>query len=101
MTGLGDLGTVDIARGTGAHATTVRAWLRGERRPSSVHAERLGELAAVVERLAPVMRRRHIRPWLTRPSDALGDRQPIDVIAVGDYRSVSRLISALEGSAVS
>src|SRR3954467_9654766 len=40
--GIGHLTAADIARGTGADETTVRAWLRAARSPSGERAERLG-----------------------------------------------------------
>lgn len=98
--GLGGLETVDIARVTGVDKTTVRAWVRGTRGPSSGHAERLAELTAIVERLAEVLQREYIRSWLIKPNQVLNDDKPLDVIAAGDYRSVSRVVSALESTAV-
>ena len=98
---LGRLSTVDLARATGADETTVRAWLRGTRSPSGRYAERLAELSSIVERLSRVVRAEYIRVWLLKPGVALGDDKPLDVIARGDYRQVSQLISALESTAVS
>ncbi len=98
---VGGLETSDIARATGADKTTVRAWTRGSRSPSGNYAERLGELSAMVERLAVVVRREYIRSWLIKPNQALDDDKPLDVIAAGGYRRVSKLISELESTAVS
>ena len=98
---LGKLETADIARATGADKTSVRAWVRGNRSPSGVYGERLAELSALVERLARVLQRDFIRGWLIKPNVALDDGKPLDVIAVGDYRKVSKIISALESTAVS
>lgn len=98
---VGGLETAEIARGTGADKTTVRAWVRGTRGPSGVYVERLAELSAMVERLAEVVRREYIQSWLIKPNQALDDDKPLDVIAAGEYRRVSKLISALESTAVS
>lgn len=98
---IGGLETADIARATGADKTTVRAWVRGSRLPSGAYAERLAELSAMVERLAVVLRREYIRSWLIKPNQALDDDKPLDVIAAGGYRRVSKLISELESTAVS
>ena len=87
---LGHLETADIARATGADLTTVRAWLRDARSPSGRYAERLAELSFIVERLAAVMRPDYIRVWLLKPNAAMADDKPIDLIARGKYRSVSR-----------
>lgn len=97
----GGLETADISRATGADKTTVRAWIRGDRSPSGTYAERLAELSAIVERLAQVLRRDFIRGWLIKPLVALDDDKPLDVIEAGEYRRVSRVVSALETSATS
>lgn len=88
----------DIARATGAAASTARAWLVGTRTPSGLRAERLVELSALVERLVRVMDPSYIAIWLRKPIPALGDDKPLDVIAGGEYRRVAQLIAALEES---
>src|SRR5882724_1338686 len=92
----GHLTVPDISRATGAHQTTVRAWLRDDRSPSGDHAERLAELSAIVERLAAVMEPTYIPVWMRKPIPLLDDDKPLDVIAQGDYRRVSRVVSGLE-----
>ena len=93
---VGHLSDRDIARATGAGRSTVGAWMRRARTPSGVRAERLAELSAMVERLARVMDPDYIPVWLRKPAAALGDDKPLDVLARGDYRRLSRLISELE-----
>ncbi len=95
---VGRLSDADIARATGAAASTARAWLAGTRGPSGERAERLIELSALVERLVRVMDPSYIAVWLRKPVPALEDDKPLDVIARGEYRRVSRLVSALEES---
>lgn len=95
---VGRLSDADIARATGAAASTARAWLVGTRGPSGERAERLIELSALVERLVRVMDPSYIAVWLRKPVPALEDDKPLDVIARGEYRRVSRLVSALEES---
>jgi hypothetical protein len=90
-----------LARATGADATAVRAWLPGTRSPSGRYAERLAELSSIAERLSRVARAEPIRVWLLKPGVALGDDKPLVVIARGDYRRVTQLISAVESPAVS
>jgi transcriptional regulator with XRE-family HTH domain len=90
------LSSADIARATGAEESTVRAWIRGTREPSGRRAERLTELAALVDRLLLVMRADYIVVWMRRPIALLDDDKPLDVIGRGDYRSVSRVIAGLE-----
>jgi uncharacterized protein (DUF2384 family) len=92
----GHLTAPDISRATGAHETTVRAWLRDERSPSGDNAERLAELSAIVDRLARVMQPTYIPVWMRKPVPMLDDDKPLDVIAAGDYRRVSRVVASLE-----
>ena len=92
----GHLTVPDIARATGAHETTVRAWLRDERSPSGEHAERLAELSAMVERLVHVMEPAYVPVWMRKPIPLLDDDKPLDVIADGEYRRVSRVLASLE-----
>jgi transcriptional regulator with XRE-family HTH domain len=86
----------EIARATGAAPSTVRDWLRGRSAPTGVRAERVAELAEVVDRLARVMRPDYIAVWLLKPVAALGDRKPADLIAAGKATKVARVVSALE-----
>jgi transcriptional regulator with XRE-family HTH domain len=92
----GHLSAADIARATGADESTVRAWLRDSQSPSGQRAERLAELAALVERLALVMAPEYIPVWMRKPIGLLDDDKPLDVIAAGDYRRVSRVVAGLE-----
>jgi transcriptional regulator with XRE-family HTH domain len=96
----GHLSVADLARAAGANETTVRAWLRGSRSPSGVRAERLAELSSIVERLARVMEPSYVPVWLRKPVPLLDDDKPLDVIAAGDYRRVSRVIAGLEAPGV-
>lgn len=93
---VGRLSDRDIARATGAGVSTVGSWMRRTRAPSGVRAERLVELSAVVERLSRVIDADYIPVWLRKPVPALGDEKPLDVVARGDYKRLSRLISELE-----
>ncbi len=97
---IGHLSVADIARATGANETTVRAWLRGARSPSGMRAERLAELSAIVERLARVMDAAYVPVWMRKPVPLLDDDKPLDVIAAGDYRRVSRVLAGLESPGV-
>jgi uncharacterized protein (DUF2384 family) len=92
----GGLNDEMIARATGAARSTVRDWLARRSAPTGLRAERVGELAAIVDRLPRVMRADYIPVWLAKPIEALDDEKPIDLIARGDYRRVARIISELE-----
>ena len=92
----GHLSAADIARATGTNETTVRAWLRADRSPSGKRAERLAELSSVVERLVQVIEPTYVPVWMRKPIPLLDDDKPLDVIAAGDYRRVSRVVSGLE-----
>lgn len=97
---LGALGLSDrdIARATGAARSTARAWLGERGAPSGERAERLIELAAMVERLERLMRADYIAIWLRKPVPALDDDKPLDLIGRGEYRRVARVVSELEGT---
>jgi uncharacterized protein (DUF2384 family) len=97
----GHLTVPDISRATGAHETTVRAWLRNARSPSGDHAERLAELSAIVERVARVMQPAYVPVWMRKPIPLLDDDKPLDVIADGGYRRVSRVLASLESPGAS
>jgi uncharacterized protein (DUF2384 family) len=98
---IGHLSAVDIARATGVNETTARAWIADRRSPSGQRAERLFELSSIVERLVHVMQPEYVPVWLRKPSSLLDDDKPLDLIASGDYRKVSRVIAALETTPVS
>ena len=95
---IGQLSVADIARATRANETTVRAWLRGKRSPSGQRAERLAELASVVERLVVLMQASYVPVWMRKPIPLLDDEKPLDLIAAGEYRRVSRVVAGLEAS---
>jgi transcriptional regulator with XRE-family HTH domain len=98
---IGHLSAADIARATGADETTARAWLRDERSPTGERAERLFELSSMVERLVRIMQPEYVPVWLRKPNQLLDDDKPLDAIASGDYRKVSRVIAGLETTAIS
>jgi hypothetical protein len=95
---IGHLTVPDIARATGANETTVRAWLRDDRSPSGTYAERLVELSSIVERLVRLMQPTYVPVWMRKPVPLLDDDKPLDVIAAGEYRRVSRVLAGLEAS---
>jgi putative toxin-antitoxin system antitoxin component (TIGR02293 family) len=86
----------DIARATGAGQSTVEAWLARTRAPSGTRAERLLELAAIVEQAARVLRPEAIPVWLNKPVPSLEQNKPIELIARGDYRRVADVLAGLE-----
>jgi uncharacterized protein (DUF2384 family) len=90
-----------IAAATGARPSTVRDWLNGRSSPTGTRAERLVELAEMTDRLARVMNSDYIAVWLSRPSLALDDDKPVELLARGDYRRVAQLIAELEYPGVS
>lgn len=98
---IANLSPGDIARATGADETTVRAWIRDVQSPSGKRAERLAELSALVERLVRVMEPRYVPVWMRKPIPLLDDDKPLDVVAAGEYRRVSRVIAGLEAAGAS
>jgi len=98
-----DLGidSAAIARATGAARATVNAWLRATRRPRAEHRDRLLELVAIADRLTGVMDDEQVGLWLQKPSVALDDERPLDAIAGGRYRAVSKVVAELENDSFS
>ncbi len=93
---IGHLSDEMIASATGAAASTVRDWLSGRSAPTGTRAQRLAELASLVDRLVRVMRPEYVPVWLSKPVPALEDDKPIERIGRGDYRRVAKLIGELE-----
>jgi hypothetical protein len=93
---LGNLTAAHLADATGGDPSSARRWRSGSRAPAGEHATRALELTALVERLAQVMDTSYIPIWLIKPIARLDDRRPVDAIRDGDFRSVSRLVAALE-----
>lgn len=85
-----------IGRAVGAAPSTVRDWLAGRTSPSGKRAERVAELAEIVDRLARVIDPGYIPVWLSKPVEALDDEKPVDAIARGRARRVARIASELE-----
>lgn len=90
------LSDVQIATAVGAAPSTVRDWLALRSSPTGRRAERVAELAEIVDRLARVMNSDYIAVWLSKPIEALDDRKPLDLIARGQARRVARVVSGLE-----
>jgi len=93
---VGGLSDLQISRAAGVARSTVGAWLRRQRRPTGVRAERVAELSSIVDRLARTIDPAYIPLWMSRPNEALGDEKPLDLIARGEYRQVARVIGELE-----
>jgi putative toxin-antitoxin system antitoxin component (TIGR02293 family) len=93
---LGHLNESQISRAIGVNRSTVGAWLRRQRAPSGVRAERIAELSSIVSRASAVMRPEYIPVWLSKPVPALGFEKPMDLVARGDYRQVAELLGELE-----
>ncbi len=86
----------DIATATGAAPSTARAWVALTRVPTGRRAQRVAELSSIVERLLRVMDPEHIPVWLNKPVPSLDDEKPLELIAKGNHRSVSKIVSELE-----
>jgi uncharacterized protein (DUF2384 family) len=93
--------TGDIAVATGSQPATVNAWARAARTPSGEKRERLLELVSLVDRLERIMRPSYVPLWLLKPVPALDDRRPLELLAKGRYRDVSRLVTELENDSFS
>src|SRR5436309_8506578 len=90
------LSDAQIGQAVGAAPSTVRDWLALRSSPTGERAERVAELAEIVDRLARVIEQEYIPVWLSKPIEALDDRKPLELIARGQSRRVARAISGLE-----
>jgi uncharacterized protein (DUF2384 family) len=90
------LSDAQIGVAVGAAPSTVRDWLAKRSSPSGLRAERVAELAEIVDRLMRVMEADYIPVWLLRPIHALDDRKPLELIGRGQARRVARVVSELE-----
>ena len=90
------LSDVQIGRAVGAKPSTVRGWLALRSSPSGQRAERVAELAEIVDRLVRVMDPEYIPVWLSKPVEVLDDQKPLDLIARGKARRVAQVVSGLE-----
>ena len=93
--------TTDIASATGAEQGTVTAWARASRRPAGIYRQRLLELVSLLERLVTVMDPDAVPLWLQKPLRVLDDDRPLDALAAGRYREVSKLVAELENDSFS
>jgi len=93
---LGHLSDAQVAQATGAAPSTVRDWFAGRSSPTGKRAERVAELAEIVDRLTRIVDPEYIPVWMSKPIEALDDRKPLHLIARGRARQVARVISALE-----
>ena len=93
---VGRLSDAQIGRAVGAAPSTVRDWFAQRSSPTGIRAERVAELAEIVDRLSRLIDRDYIPVWLSKPIEALDDQKPLDLVAAGDARQVARLVSGLE-----
>lgn len=93
---VGHLSDTQIGRAVGAAPSTVRDWFARRSSPTGLRAERVAELAEIVDRLARVIQPDYIPVWLSKPLEALDDQKPLDLIAGGRARRVARVVSELE-----
>ena len=98
---VGHLSDVQIGKAVGAAPSTVRDWFALRSSPSGSRAERVAELAEIVDRLARVIDPDYIPVWLSKPIEALDDRRPLDLIAGGKARRVAQVVSGLESPGAS
>ena len=90
------LSDTQIGRAVGAAPSTVRDWLALRSSPTGTRAERVAELAEIVDRLGRVMDAAYIPVWLSKPIEALDDQKPLELIVRGRARRVAQAISEIE-----
>ena len=86
----------DLAIATGASQATVAAWLDGIAAPEGAHADRLIELAVIVQRLARTMTADAIPGRLNTAVPVLDGQRPLELIAGGQYERVARVVASFE-----
>src|SRR6266568_227103 len=79
------LSDVQMGRAVGAAPSTVRDWFARRSSPTGKRAERVAELAEIVDRLARVIEPNYIPVWMSRPIEAERAGSP------GSSQSLSRL----------
>ena len=86
----------DLALAIGASQATVAAWLDGIAAPEGAHADRLIELAVIVQRLARTMTADAIPGRLNTAVPVLDGQRPLELIAGGQYERVARVVASFE-----
>lgn len=74
----------------------VREWHEFRDWPRGPAADRVEDLASIVERLATVMKRDYIPTWLATKLEILDGATPFEAISNGDGLRVAALVSELE-----
>jgi hypothetical protein len=88
----------DLAIATGAPQATVAAWLAGAAAPEGAYADRLIELAVIVQRLARTMTADAIPGWLNTAVPVLDGQRPLELIAAGQYERVAQVVASFESA---
>jgi hypothetical protein len=87
-----------IARATLADPATIQAWLRRQKAPAGLEAQRLTELVAFVEEMARNIRGDALPEWLDRDIPFLDGGNPLDELAAGGYERLIQLALGLTHS---
>jgi uncharacterized protein (DUF2384 family) len=85
----------DLAQVTGATQRSVSRWTAAKAMPRRKAEDRLLELKAVVDQLLSVIRDEPARLWLRSPNPDLDWRNPLELIAEGQYRRVIGAVLAM------
>jgi hypothetical protein len=75
----------------GVTPATLARWELGEANPGAAEQARIKRVAAILRKLAGVMRPGFIPTWLTSPNEsckALGAQTPLALLARGDYEDI-------------
>lgn len=94
-----DLGTqARAARMLGVNPSRVHRWLRNED-PDAANRRKLEGLEFILARLLDLYERETALKWLEGINSHLGDRRPVDLLAVGRVGDVLRALEAAETGA--
>lgn len=90
-----ELDRAALASLVGTNPRTIARWLTEESEPRTEARRRLLEILAVLESLSGVLQPQAAHDWLFSPNALVEHRKPVELLEVGEWRTVLGLIDAL------
>jgi hypothetical protein len=88
-----------FAKMTGVPAATLAKWEGGTASLGTDARRRIDRVAAILKRLARVMRRSFVPTWIEQPNKVcteLGVRTPLDLFERRDYQALEDMVFSME-----
>lgn len=85
----------DVANALSVRPETVSRWNLGKAFPQPEPEQRLLELGYIVEQLADIYKPDEARLWLLSPQKLLQGVKPIDLIRLGNFQEVLKVVHQL------